>query len=97
MNNNKNIVFKQKKVMVSAQYFPVRTSLISNCLKRKICRLFPLTPSVHVHVYILEKSQHKVPEEALKVSKSKLPFLVVSARLSSAIDVCCRSLLRKTK
>lgn len=94
MSNNKNIVFNQKKVMVSAQYFPVRTSLISNRLKRKIWRLFPLTPSVHVHVYILEKNQHKVPEEALKVSKRKLPFLIVSARLSSAIGVC---LLRKTK
>lgn len=23
---------------------------------------------LHAHVYILEKSQHKVPEEALKVS-----------------------------
>lgn len=27
-----------------------------------------LTPPAHAHVYILEKSQHKVPEEALKVS-----------------------------
>lgn len=27
-----------------------------------------LTLSAHAHVYILEKSQHKVPEEALKVS-----------------------------
>ncbi len=30
-----------------------------------------LTPPAHAHVYILEKSQHKVPEEALKVSKKK--------------------------
>lgn len=29
-----------------------------------------LTPPAHAHVYILEKSQHKVPEEALKVSNS---------------------------
>ncbi len=33
-------------------------------------RLCTLTPSAHAHVYILEKSQHKVPEEALKVSNA---------------------------
>lgn len=33
-------------------------------------RLHTLTPPAHAHVYILEKSQHKVPEEALKVSNT---------------------------
>lgn len=32
--------------------------------------LHTLTPPAHAHVYILEKSQHKVPEEALKVSNT---------------------------
>jgi hypothetical protein len=30
--------------------------------------MFSLTLLSHSHVYILERSQHKVPEEALKVS-----------------------------
>lgn len=41
-----------------------------------------LTPPAHAHVYILEKSQHKVPEEALKVSNTsnmRLKFLSMSA------------------
>lgn len=39
-----------------------------------VCDLFPLMKLaialiqlLHAHVYILERSQHKVPEEALKV------------------------------
>lgn len=32
--------------------------------------MFALTLPAHAHVYILEKSQHKVPEEALKVSNT---------------------------
>lgn len=41
-----------------------------------------LTSPAHAHLYILEKSQHKVPEEALKVSNTsnmRIKFLSMSA------------------
>ena len=33
-----------------------------------------LTTPPHVHVYVLERSQHKVPEEALKVSTASTDY-----------------------
>lgn len=48
----------------------VQIEVLSHCFtKMKVC-LCTLTLPAHAHVYILERSQHKVPEEALKVSNT---------------------------
>lgn len=49
-----------------------------------------LTPPAHAHVYILEKSQHKVPEEALKVSNTDSRVEWASFRLGR--NTCSGSL-----
>lgn len=73
-------------------FFSVRSFRLSSALDRKPCapfdpqsrkldKLTNLTSPAHSHVYILEKSQHKVPEEALKVSNTdsilKIYFILV--------------------
>lgn len=46
------------------------TELLLYHVAARKCSMFALTPLPHVHVYILEQSQHKVPEEALAVSNT---------------------------
>lgn len=46
-----------------------------------------LTLCAHVHVYILEKSQHKVPEEALKVRITCNSFSESSSFLSLMLPI----------
>lgn len=48
-----------------------------------------LTPPANAHVYILEKSQHKVPEEALKVSNTdRVCFFQAREKYLQWILVC---------
>ena len=46
-----------------------------------------LTTPPHVHVYILERSQHKVPEEALKVSNASTDYQSICEGLAYLIRV----------